>query len=77
MVLAWLKLRQRNLGPLLDASGWAINGCARINVPFGAARSLHDPYAEKRPPWVFYAIFAFIVSFSGFWCFVNSIATFR
>lgn len=56
VVLAFLKLRQRNLGPLLDAGGWAINTRARINLPFGvtltelaelpegAARNLHDPY---------------------------------
>ena len=25
MVLAWFKLRKRNLGPLLDANGWAVN----------------------------------------------------
>lgn len=36
MVIAWLKLRRRNLGPLMDACGWAINARARINVPFGA-----------------------------------------
>ena len=67
MLLAYLKLRQRNLGPLLDANGWAINGRARINVPFGGAltdvaalpkgaeRSLKDPYAEKGRPWRLYA----------------------
>ncbi len=60
MIIAWLKLRQRNLGPILDANGWAINGRASINIPFGGAltdvahlpanseRSLTDPYAEKK-----------------------------
>ena len=63
MLLAWLKLRQRNLGPLLDANGWAVNTRARINIPFGgaltgvaalppgASRALTDPYAEKKTPW--------------------------
>lgn len=63
MMLAWLKLRNRNLGPLLDANGWAVNTRARINIPFGSAltgvatlpagakRSLSDPYAEKQTPW--------------------------
>jgi len=63
MLIAWLKLRQRNLGPILDANGWAVNGRVRINVPFGgiltsvaklppgAKRSLKDPYAEKKSPW--------------------------
>ncbi|NVO06207.1 MAG: hypothetical protein HXX19_09915 [Rhodoferax sp.] len=59
VVMAWFKLRSRNLGPILDANGWAINARARINIPFGtsltklavlpahAQRSLTDPYAEK------------------------------
>ncbi|HEX3345514.1 MAG TPA: hypothetical protein VHS09_13115, partial [Polyangiaceae bacterium] len=37
MLIAWLKLRQRNIGPLLDANGWAVNALAFINVPFGGA----------------------------------------
>ncbi len=37
MLLAWFKLRQRNLGPILDANGWAVNTRAVMNVPFGAA----------------------------------------
>ena len=60
MFLAWLKLRSRTLGPVLDANGWAVNARARINIPFGteltrlaelpagAERSMSDPYAEKR-----------------------------
>lgn len=62
MLIAWLKLRQRNLGPILDASGWAINGRMRINtrlggslsqtakVPANARRTLKDPFAESRAP---------------------------
>ncbi|MEW5739906.1 MAG: hypothetical protein AB1938_13320 [Myxococcota bacterium] len=66
MLVAWLKLRQRNIGPLLDANGWAINARALMNVPFG--RSLTkvatlpqgsrvdtvDPFAEKKRPWKLY-----------------------
>ena len=37
MLIAWLKLRQRNIGPLLDANGWAVNANAMLNVPFGAS----------------------------------------
>ncbi|MDD4911042.1 MAG: hypothetical protein PHP57_01995 [Sideroxydans sp.] len=63
MLLAWLKLKRRNLGPILDACGWAINARVRINIPFGtsltampllpagAERSLVDPYAEKKSAW--------------------------
>ena len=76
VLLAFLKLRQRNLGPLLDANGWAINGRARINVPFGGAltdvatlpsgaeRSLKDPYADKRRPWRLY-IFLLVLTALG------------
>jgi hypothetical protein len=61
--IAWLKLRQRNLGPLLDASGWAVNGQIKINAAFGgkltalprlpkgAKRNLVDPYADESTPW--------------------------
>ncbi len=78
LLLAALKLRQRNLGPLLDASGWAINTRARINIPFGAAltdlarlppgssRSLTDPYAEKRRPWKTWLVIAIIVIGGGY-----------
>lgn len=63
MVIAWLKLRKRNLGPILDANGWAVNARALINVPFGgsltqvaalprgAHRELSDPFAEKKSIW--------------------------
>ena len=62
VVLAYVKLRKRNLGPILDANGWAINTRARINVPFGttltavaklppgARRDTHDRYAERGFP---------------------------
>ena len=63
MIIAWLKLRQRTLGPILDANGWAVNARARINIPFGrsltkvavlppgAERSLEDPFADKKSVW--------------------------
>ncbi len=61
MVIAWIKLRQRTLGPILDATGWAVNGRVRINFPLGTAltdraqlpsgakRSLDDPFADRAP----------------------------
>jgi hypothetical protein len=63
LVLAFIKLRKRNLGPILDANGWAVNARAKINVPFGATlssvaklppgarRDTRDRYAEKGFPW--------------------------
>ncbi|NLG18353.1 MAG: hypothetical protein GX556_13555 [Fibrobacter sp.] len=62
LILAYIKLRKRNLGPILDASGWAVNAKALINVPFGTAltavavlppgshRDRTDPYAQKKSP---------------------------
>lgn len=63
IILAFIKLRKRNLGPILDAGGWAVNAKAQISVPFGALlthtatlpagsqRDLIDPYAERKSPW--------------------------
>lgn len=35
MILAYMKLRRRNLAPLLNANGWAVNADSIVNVPFG------------------------------------------
>lgn len=35
ILLAWFKLRRRNLGPILDANGWALNSKALISIAFG------------------------------------------
>jgi len=79
MLLAFMKLRRRNLGPLLDANGWAINALTRINIPFGTAltdlpvlppgakRSSHDPYAEKGRPWKLYITLLVIVALAIGW----------
>ncbi len=81
MLLAWLKLRRRNLGPLLDANGWAINSRAKIDVPFGATmtglpalpkgaeRSGTDPYAERTRPWKTYFLIALVLAFGVAWYF--------
>ncbi|MBC7366663.1 MAG: hypothetical protein H7343_07600 [Undibacterium sp.] len=59
MIIAWLKLSQRTLGPILEGNGWAVNGRVKINIPFGRAltdlaelppgsrRSLEDPYEDQ------------------------------
>ncbi len=81
MLIAWLKLRQRNVGPILDANGWAVNALARINVPFGAAltqvarlpvgarRELRDPFAERRRPWGLYLVLLLALALPGVWFF--------
>ena len=36
MIMAWFKLRKRNLSPLLNANGWAVNADAIVSVMFGS-----------------------------------------
>lgn len=62
MIIAYLKLRKRNLAPLLDANGWAINASAVVNIQFGntlthlaelpkgARINLNDPFTKKKSP---------------------------
>ena len=72
MLIAYLKLRKRNLAPLLDANGWAINARATVNIKFGnlltqiasiplnAELNLIDPFSKKgMAPWKV----AFIIGF--------------
>ena len=58
--IAWGKLRRRNLGPVLNANGWAINSGAKVNIPFGRTLTsvaeypklkLDDPYKPRTPLW--------------------------
>jgi hypothetical protein len=75
MILAWMKLRKRNLGPILDANGWAVNAKAKLNVPFGASLtgiaklppgatiSAVDKFGEKPSGWFGFAKFVIIVCF--------------
>ncbi len=82
MAIAWLKLRKRNLGPILDANGWAVNAKAKMNVPFGGALTgvaalppgatfgaVDDKYAEKRSVWPKVLAVAFAIWFV--WAFLN------
>ena len=72
MILAWLKLRRRNIAPLLDASGWAVNARALVNVPFGATLTAlaslpagasvgGDRFAAKGSGWARVFLFLFLV----------------
>ena len=76
MLLAWFKLRARNLAPLLDANGWAVNTNAKLSLSFGAkltamatipagsSRTLTDPYetTSYAKYWLFLVV---IVSIAG------------
>lgn len=62
VLIAWRKLRQRNIAPILDASGWAVNGNVKIppllgdsltSLPVYSPKSFlakKDPYAKKKFP---------------------------
>ena len=79
MVMAWLKLRRRNIAPLLNANGWAVNAASKISIPFGETLTdiakfpklkMKDPYAKKGlPTWKKWAISlgALIVVVGGLW----------
>ena len=72
-------MRKRNLGPILDANGWAVNSKAKINMPFGASltrvatlppgaqRDLMDPFAEKERPWKTYTVLLVILLLALGW----------
>lgn len=58
--LAWTKLRKRNLGPVLNANGWAINSVVKVNVIFGKTLTstakypivkMQDPFVKKKCNW--------------------------
>jgi hypothetical protein len=78
MFIAWLKLRTRNLGPILDANGWAVNTLTRVNMPLGRAltamaqippgsdRSLVDPYAPKRSIWPLVILVLLLLGVAGY-----------
>jgi hypothetical protein len=75
MIIAWLKLRKRNLGPILDANGWAVNAKARLNVPFGASLTgiaelppgakitSDDRFGERPSAWPKLALVVVIICF--------------
>lgn len=82
MFLAWIRLRQRTLGPILDANGWAVNGQIKINarlarsltgrrrLPPGSAIRLKDPYGGRGRGWLWAALVAAALAGSaavGYW----------
>ena len=79
MILAWMKLRRRNIAPLLNANGWAVNASSKISIPFGETLTdiarfpklkLKDPYAKKGLPawkkWLI-SIVTLVVVVAGLW----------
>ena len=79
MVMAWMKLRRRNIAPLLNANGWAINAASKISIPFGETLTdvakfpklkIKDPYAKKGLPawkkWLI-SLSVLVVVAAGLW----------
>lgn len=74
MIVAYLKLRKRNLAPILDANGWAVNTRAMINVAFGASLTrtaalppgshqiLKDPFAKKKLWKLYVLLIGFLIA---------------
>ena len=83
MFLAWTKLRKRNLAPVLNANGWAINADVMVSVVFGNTLTtqaqfpllqLVDPSVKKKMPcwakWLIGVLAAAIVA-AGIWAVVH------
>lgn len=83
MFLAWTKLRKRNLAPVLNANGWAINADVMVSVVFGNTLTtqaqfpllqLVDPSVKKKMPcwakWLIGVVAAAIVAV-GVWAAVH------
>ena len=74
--IAWKKLRKRNIGPVLNANGWAINSLVLINILFGETLTSVvkypvvkgiDPYKKKKTPaWLRILILVILVACTGF-----------
>ena len=83
MFLAWTKLRKRNLAPVLNANGWAINADVMVSVVFGNTLTtqaqfpllqLVDPSVKKKMPcwakWLIGVVAAAILA-AGVWAAVH------
>ncbi len=84
MFLAWTKLRKRNLAPVLNANGWAVNADVMVNVMFGSALTqqaqfpmlqLVDPLAKKGMPawkkWIIVVASVLVILLALCLCFAN------
>ncbi len=74
MLIAYLKLRKRNLAPILDANGWAVNARVIINIQFGrtlthlatfpkgAKINFNDPFTKKKFPFIPFIIVLLVLT---------------
>jgi hypothetical protein len=86
LIIAFLNLRKRNLGPILDANGWAVNAAAKINVPLGTSLTsiaklppgstvdtAGDKFAQNAARWPKFLVAAFLMWW--IWTFVDETGT--
>ena len=79
MLLAWIKLRKRNLAPVLNANGWAINSRVLVNTQFGSTLTHlakypkvkgKDPFRKKTPLWrhiLRWCLILLVLAIAAFW----------
>ncbi|MFT5680069.1 MAG: hypothetical protein ACI8RZ_000974 [Myxococcota bacterium] len=90
VIMAYFKLRQRSLGPVLDSNGWAVNGRAKVSVrfgrtlthmaklPSGATVDSKDKYADPANPWpkliMFFVSVGFLYSLLNFYGVIHMVS---
>lgn len=77
--IAWSKLRSRNLGPVLNANGWAVNSKVLVNILFGGKLTtvakypklkIADPYKKKSGAgWWILAVLVVALAAAAVWYF--------
>lgn len=69
--IAWSKLRKRNLGPVLNANGWAVNSKVLINILFGSRLTtvarypkirMYDPNRPKSRTWLWILVIVLLAA---------------
>ena len=83
--IAWRKLRKRDLGPVLNANGWAINASSLVSVKYGKGLTevakfpkltAVDPVARRKAAWrkFFFWLIVVLVAAFCFLFFTNRLA---
>ena len=83
--IAWRKLRRRDLGPVLNANGWAINAASYVRGKFAKGLtslakypklSAVDPKARRRAAWrrFFLILLALLLAAAAFLFFTDRLA---
>ncbi|MBQ6175719.1 MAG: hypothetical protein IJK29_00835 [Bacteroidales bacterium] len=83
--IAWRKLRRRDLGPVLNANGWAINASSLVSVKYGKGLTevakfpkltAVDPVARRKAAWrkFFFWLIVVLVAAFCFLFFTNRLA---